>query len=145
MSAGKICTRVVATVSPRESIRVAARRMAENDVGSLVVVNLDGVTQAAGIITDRDITVRCVAGKLDPDTTPVSRVMTSPVVSVDESTPIEQAVSRMATAATRRLVVTGDGHRFVGILSVDDILDLLVEEAKAVARLLEKQTPHLTG
>lgn len=145
MSAGKICSRVVAMVAPHESVRVAARRMAENEVGTLVVVDVNAVAQAAGIVTDRDIAIRCVAGNLDPDTTPVSLVMTSPVVSVDESTPIEEAASRMASAATRRIVVTAEGHRLVGILSVDDVLDLLIEEAKSVARLLEKQTPHIAA
>ncbi len=142
MSAGKICNRIVVTVSPGESIRTAARRMAEHEVGTLVVVEQNGIPEAAGIITDRDIAVRCVAGGLDPEQTPVSRAMTTPVVSVDENTPIEQAVSSMATAATRRLIVTADGHRLVGILSVDDVLDLLIEEAKSIAHLLERQTPH---
>lgn len=145
MSAGTICNRVVVTVSPGESIGTAARRMAEHEVGTLVVVEMNSVPQATGIITDRDIAVRCVAGGLDPDKTPVSRPMTTPVVSVDESTPIEQALSKMASAATRRLIVTADGHRLVGVLSVDDVLDLLIEEAKSIAHLLERQTPHVVA
>ena len=143
MSVGRICSRLVVTVSSVESVRVAARRMAENGVGTLVVANLDGVIQASGIVTDRDIAVRCVAESLDPDRTPVSRVMTAPAGSVDESTPIEEAVRMMASAATRRLIVTGDDHRLIGILSLDDVLDLLVEEIESVGRLLKKQVPHV--
>ncbi|MBI4502153.1 MAG: CBS domain-containing protein [Gemmatimonadetes bacterium] len=142
MSVGRICSRSVVTVSPGETIRIAAQRMAENGVGTLVVTDLDGVVEASGIVTDRDIAMRCVAGNLDPDTTPVSRVMTAPVGSVHESAPIEEALERMASAATRRLIVTGDDHRLMGILSLDDVLDLLVEEIESVGRLLKKQVPR---
>ncbi len=143
MSAGKICSRVVATASPNESVREAARRMAVNGVGTLVVLEVDGLTRAAGMVTDRDIAIRCVAGGLDPDKTPVSKIMTAPARSVDQHTPIEEAVSAMARSATRRLVVTDEAHQAVGILSLDDVLDLLVREAGSIGRLLEKQTPHI--
>lgn len=144
MSVGRICNRSVVTVSPHETIRVAARLMAEHDLGTLVVSELNGVTKATGIVTDRDIAVRCVASNLDPDQVPVSRVMTAPVDSVDEATPIEEALRRMAGSAVRRLAVTGEGGRLVGILSLDDVLSLLAEEIESVGRLLEKQVPHLS-
>lgn len=145
MSAGRLCSRSVATAWPTESIRTAARRMAENEVGTLVVMEADGLSRALGIVTDRDITVRCVAANLDPDQTEIAKVMTTPVESVIETTPIEDAISRMASAATRRLVVAGKDGRLVGILSLDDVLDLLSEEIQPIARLLEKQRPHLPG
>ena len=143
MSAGRICSRVVATATPAETIRVVARRMADNDVGALVVVSGNGALRATGIITDRDITTRCVAAGLDLDRTPVSQVMSTPVQSVNEATPIEQALARMASTAMRRLVVTGEHDRPVGILSLDDVLDLLAVEAGAIGRLLSKQQPHV--
>jgi CBS domain-containing protein len=119
--------------------------MADNDLGTLVVAELDGIIKAAGIVTDRDIALRCVAGNLDPDQTPVSKVMTTPVDAVEESTPIEEALRKMAGGAIRRLIVTGGEGRLVGILSLDDVLSLLVEEIESVGRLLEKQTPHLSA
>lgn len=143
MSAGRICSRVVVTASPNESIRIAAQRMAEKDVGTIVVVDPSRVPEAVGIITDRDLAIRCIAGRLEPDQTQVSKVMTAPVQSVDEETPIEEALSKMAGAATRRLVVTGKGGSLIGILSLDDVLELLVEEAASIARLLEKQKPSI--
>lgn len=143
MSAGRICSRVIATASPDESIGAAARRMEEYDVGSLVVVQGEGDSRPVGILTDRDIVVRCVARELDPEETRVADIMTTPVQSVGEYTSIEEATSRMAGVGTRRLVVTGDGDRVVGMLSVDDILDLLIAETGAIGRLLEKQRPHI--
>ena len=142
MSAGRICSRVVATAAPAETIRAVARRMADHDVGTLVIVGGDAM-RAMGIVTDRDIAIRGVAVGLDPDRTPVSEVMTTPVHGIDESTPIEQALSRMASVATRRLVVTGEHGRPVGILSLDDVLDLLTSEVGSIGRLLEKQQTHV--
>jgi len=142
MSAGNLCSRIVATASPSETIGAAARRMREYEVGTVVVVN-GGANQAVGIVTDRDIAIRCVAERIDPETTPVSEVMTAPVQSVDEQTPIQEAITRMAIAGRRRLIVTGEADRVVGILSLDDVLDLLIEEIGPIGRLLAKQQPHL--
>lgn len=104
MSAGRICSRVLVTAAPGESVTAAAGRMAEYDVGTVVVV--EGEPGApVGIVTDRDIVIRGVAAGLDLTQTPVSQLMTTPVRTVDEATPIEQALGSMAASATRRLVV----------------------------------------
>jgi len=79
MSAGRICTRIVATTAPTETVRAAARRMADHEVGTLVVVAEEPEPHAVGVITDRDITIRGVAEELDLDQTPVSHLMSSPV------------------------------------------------------------------
>ena len=143
MTAGRICTRILATASPDESVRAAARRMAEYDVGVLVVLKENRGTRAVGVITDRDIALRCVAEKLDPDEAMVSDVMTTPVFTIRDETPVEEAVSKMAAAGTRRLVVTAEGDRVAGILSLDDILDDMVRETSAIGKLLQKQQPHV--
>lgn len=145
MIAGTICSRVVATAWPGESVRTAARRMEDNAVGTLVVVEAQSLDRAVGILTDRDIAIRCVAHGLDPENTPVSRVMTSPVHTVDENAPVEYALTEMAGAATRRLIVTGKGEKAVGVLSLDDLLGLLSDEAASLGQLLEKQRPHVTA
>lgn len=143
MSAGRICSRIMATASPDESIRTAARRMAEFDVGTLVVLKENRGSRAVGVITDRDITVRCVAENLDADEARVSEVMTTPVHAIGDATSIEDALAKMAATGTRRLIVTGEGDRVAGILSLDDVLDRLVAEATAIGRLLEKQQPRV--
>ena len=143
MSAGRICSRMVATAWPDEPVRVAARRMAEQEVGTLVVIESDGTGEAVGMVTDRDIALRCVAAGLDPDRATVTQIMTKPVKAIDEHTPVEEAIARMAERGTRRLVVTGEGKRLVGVLSIDDILGLLIEEAGPIGRLLEMQSPRV--
>jgi CBS domain-containing protein len=141
MSVGRICTRVVATASPDETIRTVAKRMVEYNVGTVVIAK--GPPKPLGIVTDRDIVTRCVASGHDPETTPVSVIMTQEVRTVDEAVPIEQALRTMAGAETRRLVVTGEEGRLVGLVSLDDVLELLTEEAEAIGRLLRQEAPRL--
>jgi CBS domain-containing protein len=137
MSAGKICVRSVHTALAGETLRDAARRMAEHGVGTLVV--LDAERKPAGILTDRDIVVACVARDRDPGSTRVGDVMTRAVASVRESTPIEEALSAMARAHARRLAVTDDQGRLAGLLALDDVLDLLAEEAETIGRILARR------
>jgi CBS domain-containing protein len=141
MSVGRLCSRVVATASPRESVRTAAERMFDHEVGTLVVVDQPG--QAVGVLTDRDIALRCVAGRVDPSETPIAELMSTPPYLVDEHTPIEDAVSRMADLGLRRLVVTGEDNRVVGILSLDDVLEQIIQETRAIGRLLKQQKPGI--
>ena len=141
MSVGRICVRNVYSATPEESVRVAARRMGEADVGALVVVDEKGYP--VGVVTDRDVALRCVAGESDPNTTPVSSVMTTPALCVSESTPIEAALKRMSCIGARRLVVTDEKGRLAGILALDDVVELLVEEAEAIGRLLRRRHPPL--
>ncbi len=138
MSAGRICSRVVVTARPGETVREAAIRMGRQGVGTLVVVDENAFPM--GILTDRDIALRCVGRSLDPDVTEVADVMTAPVATAGADTTIEEALTRMASAGTRRLVITDAVDRLVGILAMDDVLDLLVEEASDVGRILKRQT-----
>lgn len=96
------------------------------------------------ILTDRDVALRCVGRGLDPHATEVADVMTAPVRTVPEETPIEDVLSLMASAGNRRLVVTDPDDRLVGIVALDDVLDLLVEEAASIGRILRGQMPSGT-
>jgi signal-transduction protein with cAMP-binding, CBS, and nucleotidyltransferase domain len=117
--------------------------MADHDVGTLIVLGSAHPQRPVGIVTDRDLTVRCIAAGLDPNETAVSAVMTKPVHSVDEQTPIEDAVAMMGRSGTRRLVVTGENAALAGLLSMDDILGVAVGEAGAIGHLLEQQKPRI--
>lgn len=144
MFAGQICSRTVVTVLPEETVRVAARRMAEHSVGTLVVVKKGKAEELIGIITDRDIVIRCVAGGLDLDKTFISQIMTQPLRAVDENTPTEDVILRMAEATARRLVVTGNRGQLIGVLSLDDLVNVLIDEMVPIGRLLERQEPRFT-
>jgi predicted transcriptional regulator len=69
--------------------------------------------------------------------------MSTPPHSVDEHTPVEDAVTRMAALGVRRLVVTGEDNRVVGVFSLDDVLEQIVGETEAIGRLLTQQKPGI--
>lgn len=131
MSIGKLCTRSVSIAQRDESVAVAARRMAEHEVGTLVVVDAD--KHPTGILTDRDVVLRVVAAGRDPALTPIGDVMSHPLLRADEATPIEEGIRLMASAARRRLVVTDADGSLVGVLALDD-----VDEAQSIGRLLRR-------
>jgi CBS domain-containing protein len=139
MSVGRICVREVDVAEPGETVQLAARRMNSRNVGTLMV--LDKESRPVGIITDRDLAIRVVGEALDATTTSVAEVMSRAMVSVHEETPIEEALCRMRAGPYRRLPVVDDDGQLVGVVSLDDIIDLLSEEFAEIGRLLRKESP----
>lgn len=139
MSVGRICVREVDVISEDESAQTAAGRMHSRKVGTLVVV--DSETRPVGIVTDRDLTVRVLAKGLDGTQLPVRDVMTHTPETVYPETAIEDALRRMRVGAFRRVPVVDDDGRLVGLLSLDDILELLAEEFTEIGRLIHEEEP----
>jgi len=131
-----ICCKDVATIDSNESIRAAAQKMANRNVGSLIIVNQKGTPH--GIITDRDIATRVVAENLDVDETRVGEVMAHPVVSIRETANIEMALGCM-TFGIRRVPVVDELDQLVGVVSLDDFLLLYSQEFDQVRRVLTKE------
>jgi len=116
------------TANPRTlrigaSVLDAARAMKEEDVGSLPVVDSDGVL--FGLITDRDIVLRVVAASSDPGATPVEDVATKDISPAYPDESLDEALQQMAHWQVRRLPVIED-DRVVGMLAQADI----AQEAK---------------
>lgn len=114
----EVMTQRAETIAPEATLRTAARRMKELDVGALVVVEEDEVV---GIVTDRDLVVRSIAVGRDPDDTQVRSAMTPQVVECVEDDELEGAVTRMERGAVRRVVVLDGERRLAGMLTVDDV------------------------
>ena len=140
MSVGRICTREVDLAHVDESVWQAAERMHQRAVGTLVVADED--KRPIGIITDRDLVERVLAQALDPTSTTVGQVMTETPEVVSEYEAIEQAIAVMRRERCRRLPVVDDDGQLIGLLSLDDVLQLLAEELTSVGQLLERQTPR---
>lgn len=141
MTVGRICVREVDTAEPQETVQAAADRMNARNVGTLVVLSPGG--QPLGILTDRDLAVRVVGKGRDPYTTTVGDVMTLFPKTIHEDTPIEQAISLMRSGPFRRLPVVDHSGKLVGMLSIDDILDLLAEEFREIGALLKAERPDV--
>ncbi len=110
-------TRDVQTVSPDQSIAEAARIMADIDAGAVPVGEND---RLVGMLTDRDIAIRAVAGRKSPDTK-VRAVMTRDVKYCFDDEDIEHVAANMGDIQVRRLPVMNREKRLVGIVSLGDI------------------------
>ena len=142
MTVGRLCQREVDFANLDEKVPAIADRMLQRGVGSLVVLN--SKKEPVGIVTDRDLVLRCVAAGQDLQDAQVKDLMTPAPRVVSEQTPIEEALGIMRSGTFRRLpVVDGEG-KLLGIVSVDDILRLLVEELGEVGKLLERESPPAT-
>lgn len=113
----EVMTTDVEVLRPEETLRDAARAMADLDVGSLPVC--DG-RRLIGMITDRDITIRAVAEGKSADT-PVSDIMTDEVVWCNDTDSVDDVLQQMADAQIRRIPVVDDERQLVGIVALGDI------------------------
>jgi CBS domain-containing protein len=123
-----------ATVSQKDSIRDAARIMASEDTGVVPVV--DG-RKIVGLVTDRDIVIRCVAEGKDTATAKVKECMTQSVRSVKEDTPVAEVLTMMSNAQIRRVPVVNNSDELVGIVSIGDISTETNQDGK-VGRTIEQ-------
>ena len=136
MNVASVCTREVVTVTPHTDLIGAARLMREKKVGFLVVVESQPDTpygRPVGVLTDRDIVVSVIAGEADPKLLTVADVMKQYPAMVDQSDPLEQALRTMRRMGVRRLPVVGAAGMLTGVLSLDDVLDVLAEEMRDVS------------
>ena len=117
MKISNCMTRDVKLVSPTQTIREAARMMAELDAGVLPVQQDD---RLVGMITDRDIAVRAVAEGKSPDTL-VQDVMSNEVLYCFDDQEIEDVARNMGEVKVRRLPVVNRDKRLVGIISIGDL------------------------
>ncbi len=117
MKVSEVMTRDVRLIEPTQTIREAARLMAELDAGIIPVREGD---RLVGMITDRDITVRAVAQGRGPDT-PVRDIMTDDVKYCYEDDDTEDVARNMADIQVRRLPVLTRDKRLVGIISLGDL------------------------
>lgn len=125
----------VIAVSPEESVAVAARLMARYNVGALPVRALDG--SLCGMVTDRDVVLRCTALERPPEQTSVARIMTQRVCTVAPTDSLYHAASCMMREQVRRLPVV-EGRKLVGMVSLGDLShngDYAMEAAEALSEI----------
>ncbi len=145
MAIGEICNREVVVVTRATSVAEAARLMRQHHVGDVVVAMEEGgLRTPVGILTDRDIVVETVAAGLDPSTLVVGEIMTPDLATVQENTGVFEAIRYMRDKGVRRMPVVDTDGDLIGILALDDLLDLLAEELGALARLIARERKRET-
>lgn len=113
-----IMTAAPVTVSPTETVDVAARTLTHYNIGALPVCASDGSLK--GMVTDRDLVIRCLAAGKKADKTLVREVMTTGVVSAHPDMDAAVAAHLMGREQIRRLPVVQEGH-LQGMVSLGDL------------------------
>ena len=118
MQVSEVMNRNVVTIDPGESVALAARLLSRHNVGALPVCGPGG--RLLGIVTDRDIVLRCVAPEENPSQVPVRSVRSRNPSFLLPEDDIRQAAQLMSLHQVRRLPVAEEG-KLVGMLSLGDL------------------------
>jgi len=114
----------VLSIDVESSVQEAAMVMSANNIGSLLVKKFDDYV---GIVTETDLARKVMSKGLEPESTIVEDIMTSPILSLDRYLPIEEANQFMHKNKIRHLGVTEE-DKIVGILSVKDLVAFFSKE-----------------
>lgn len=117
MKVSEIMSSRVISLRHNDTVLQAAEILSKNNIGSIPVIT-DG--ELVGIITDRDIVLRCVAGRCDASQMRIGEIMSTRLVTVSPDDSVESAMDTMARSKVRRLPVT-EGKKVVGILTLADV------------------------
>lgn len=140
MSAGEYCNRDVIVIDKTESVREAIYLMRKHHVGDVVVVETkENSSTPLGILTDRDIVIEILAEDVDLDAINVGDVMSYQLVTVYEDAKLLDAIKQMRIKGVRRLPVVNEKGELQGILSADDILELVVEQLSDLVSLVANE------
>ena len=112
-------SRVLFSVQEGETVAQVARQMADFRVGAILVMDSG---RLRGVFSERDLMLRVVLERLDPETTPVQTVMSTEVATIEEAATPEAAMEAMHQHSCRHLPVTRAGE-VVGFLSMRDLMD----------------------
>ncbi len=134
----QLMTRGVRTLSPSDTVLMAAQVMDELNVGVIPVVDGD---KLVGVVTDRDIVVRAVARSLEGKSTRLSDVMSANVHCVTENESIDAVLGAMAAAQIRRMPVVDGEQRLVGIVTIGDIAVKDSQDDAVAASLADISAP----
>jgi CBS domain-containing protein len=140
MNIGEICTRRV-IIAPREtSLRDAAKLMREEHTGDIVITEQVGDRRSPiGILTDRDLVIEILAEDVTPAGLTVGDVMTENPVTAREGDGIFETIQLMRAEGVRRVPVVDRSGSLVGIVSLDDFLEILAEEFGNLTTLIRQE------
>jgi len=146
MPIGEVCNREVVIVQPGETVLEAAQLMRRHHVGDVVVVEERGGRRVpVGIVTDRDLVLEVMAPQIDPATVTVKDILTTDLVTIKKDAGLFEAIEYMHAKGVRRLPVVDDNGGLIGILTLDDLIELLADEMTALARLVKHEQKKETA
>ncbi|AEH39359.1 CBS domain-containing protein [Halopiger xanaduensis] len=128
----------VVMAEPDASVGDLAAKMDDENVGSVVITE-DG--SPVGIVTDRDLTVRVLAEETDPIDQTAADVMTEDPETLEADAGFYQATNLMADHGIRRIPIC-EGDDLVGIITADDLTELIADEEQQLADVIRAQRPE---
>jgi len=140
MTLKSICNREVVIAQKNDTLVEAAKLMREYQVGSIVIVEeRNGLRYPVGIVTDRDLVIELIAKEVDINSVTLGDVMYRDIILGKENDDINETIKIMRQRGIRRLPVVDDRGVLVGIVTMDDLIDLIAEEVKDLVALIGKQ------
>ncbi|HEY3475561.1 MAG TPA: CBS domain-containing protein [Anaerolineales bacterium] len=138
-----VMTRDLVTCTPEDSIVEAARKMKNEDIGPVLIVDNDQSRTLVGILTDRDIVVKVIADGQDVNATRVGDVMSKKLVTCRADDDVDIAMKAMAQFQLRRIPVVEENMKLVGIIAQADVatrMDAPEKTAEVVKEISEENT-----
>ncbi len=136
MSVLELCDREIAAVGLDATVADAIHKMLDHHVGAVAVVDSD--FRVAGIFTERDVLRKLALTRLDPQTTSVRQLMTTPVEMATLGTGAGEALTIMLERHFRHLPVADDAGKLLGILSIRNLLEWRVGDLSRELESLEQ-------
>ena len=121
-------------VAPEQSVRAVARMMSDRNIGAVAVLESG---RLVGVFSERDIMSRVVAAGLNPDSTPISKVMTRDLVVGNPKDDVDAALQKMHAVNCRHLPVVDEGN-LIGMISIRDLLQVDDDTNRARATFLKE-------
>ena len=140
MNVGQVCNREVIVVSRDTSILKACQLMRQFHVGALLVADeRDGQRYPVGILTDRDIVVELLADNLDLERLNIGDAMSFELLIAEEHEDLLVTIKRMRSRGVRRMPVVSREGVLIGLLAVDDMIELLAEQLTDLVKLIANE------
>lgn len=138
MSLLKIAHVPPAKIEAGQSVLDAVRMMAREGVGAVAVIEKGESAELCGVFTERDVMLRVVLQKLDPEHIRVRDVMTAPVSTIPEDLTAEEAFTQMLDRHMRHLAIVSEDGELLGMLSIRNLLEYLVEDLRRELHSLDQ-------
>lgn len=140
MTVGEFCNREVVVAEKSANITQIARLMREQHVGDIIIIEQRaGLRVPLGIVTDRDLVVEILAKEAPVESCLVGDIMSVDLVTANETDGIWETLQRMRARGVRRVPVVNATGALVGIMTADDLLELLGEELSDLVKVIASQ------
>ena len=140
MTIGAICTRETVIAKKDNTIVEVAKLMRQHHVGDIVVIKESaGENIPVGIVTDRDLVIEILAQEQSTDAITVGDIMSYEIVTARDDEGIWETLQKMRIKGVRHMPIVNQRGGLVGIVSLDDLLELLSDELAGLAKTINRE------